>query len=69
MKNSMEEAEISTVTYTLLCEHLIASGNLLCDAGNSNPVLCVKLQGWELKGGFQRNGTYVYLRLIYVDVL
>ena len=47
------------------------SGNLLYDAERSNPVLCDNLEGWggvEAGGRFKREGTCVYLWLIYVDV-
>ena len=42
----------------------MAGGNLLYDAGSSNPVLCDNLEGWmgwEVGGRFQREGTYDYL--------
>ena len=29
----------------------MACGNLLCDAGTSNPVLCDNLEGWDGVGG------------------
>ena len=47
-----------------------ASGNLLYDAGNSiKPGLCDNLEVWDGMGGrFKREGTYVYLWLIHVDV-
>ena len=33
-----------------LCK--IDSGDLLCDAGTSNPVLCDNLEGWDgVRGG------------------
>jgi len=31
-------------------------------------VLCDNLEGWEVGRRFKREGTYVYLWLIYVDV-
>ena len=37
----------SPEAYTLQSVKRIASRNLLCDAGNSNPVLCDNLQGWD----------------------
>ena len=49
----------------------IASGNLLCNAGSSNLVLCDNLAGWDgMLGGrkLHRLGTYVCLWLIHVDV-
>ena len=36
-------------------------------AGSSNPVLCNNVEGWDGVGG-GREGTYVYLWLIHVDV-
>ena len=42
---------------------------MLYDAGSSNLVLCDNLAGWDGVGGsFHREGTYVNLRLIPVDV-
>ena len=38
---------------------------------NGTPSLCDNLEGWGREGGergFKREGTYVYLWLIYVDV-
>ena len=46
----------------------IASGNWLCDPGNTKAVLCDHLEGWEVGGRFKREGTYVYLWLIHADV-
>ena len=63
--------ESSIETYTLPYVQYIASGNLLYNAGNSNPVLCDKLEGgmgWKVGGRIIREGTYVYLRLIHVDI-
>ena len=37
-------------TYTLPYVKQIASGNLLCDAGSSNLVLCDYLKGWDEVG-------------------
>ena len=31
-------------------------------------MLCDSLEGWEEEGRFKREGTYVYLWLIHVDV-
>ena len=42
-------------------ENQIASGNLLCDAGSSNLVLCDNLEGWEVGGRLKREGRDVYL--------
>ena len=33
-----------------------------------NPVLCHNLGGWEMEGYLRREGTYVYMWLIHVDV-
>ena len=45
---------------------------MLCDAGNPKPVLCDKLERWEREREvgrwYKRDGTYVYLWLIHVDV-
>ena len=46
-------------------------GDFQYDTGNTNPVLCYNLEGgirWEVGGRFKREGTYVYLWLIHVDV-
>ena len=54
-----------------MCKIDIAIGNFLCVAGNPKPVLCDNLEGKtgrELGGGFRREGTYVCLWLIHVDV-
>ena len=42
---------------------------MLYDAGNTQLVLCDNLEGCDGVGGrFKREGTYVYLWLIHVDV-
>ena len=44
---------------------------MLNDTGSSDLVLCDNLEGWDGVGGegrFEREGTYVYLWLIHVDV-
>ena len=41
------------------------------DIGNPMPVFCDTSRGGmgrELAGGFEREGTYVYLMLTHVDV-
>ena len=43
--------ESSMETYILLYVKQIASGNLLCDTGNPNLVLCENLEGLEGVGG------------------
>ena len=58
-------------TYTLPYIEYIASGNLLYNAGNSNPVLCGNREGWDGMGGgreVQEGGAYAYLWLIHGDV-
>ena len=50
---------------------LIASWNLLDDAGNPKLVLCDNLEGWERREvgwRFKREGICVYLWLVHVDV-
>jgi len=55
--------------FTLPYVKQIASRNLLYDKGSSNPVLCDKLEKWDGGGGrFKREGTYIYLWLIHIDV-
>ena len=47
-------------------------GNLLHDSGNSNGGSVTTLRdglGWEVGGRFKREGTYVYLCLIHVDMM
>ena len=61
----------SIETHTLSYAKCTASGNLLYDAGSSNLVLCDYLEGVRWVGvgeRFRKEGTYVYLRLIPVDV-
>ena len=42
---------------------------MLYDVWSSNLVVCDNLEGWYWVGGrFKRKETYVYLRLIHVDV-
>ena len=63
-KNSIETCILPYVKW-------IASGSFLHDAGNAKPVLCDKLEGWKEEGGeggYKREGTYVNLWLIHVDV-
>ena len=58
-------------TYTSPDVKQIASGNLLYEAESSNSVLYDNLEdglGWEVGGKFKKEGTYVYLWLIHVDV-
>ena len=33
-----------------------------------NQRLCINLEGWEIRGNFKREGIYVYLWLIHVEV-
>ena len=63
-------SESSTETYIFTHVKQMASGNLSYDTGNPN--LCsvtIQRHGMEREvgGRFQREGTYVYLRLIHVD--
>ena len=69
--------ESSLETYTLTYVKQVASGNLLysviweSDSGNSNWGSVTTQRGriWqEVEGRLTRKGTYVYLRLIHVDV-
>ena len=49
----------------------IASRNLLYGSGNSNRGSVINLEEWmgrNLGGRFKREGIYVYLWLIYVEV-
>ena len=49
----------------------IDSGDLLCDSGNSNQGSVTTLSDgmcWEVAGRLKREGTYVYLWRIHVDV-
>ena len=62
----------STDTYTLPCIKQVASGNLLCDTGSSTQCSVITQKGgmgWEMRGRFKKEGTYVYLWLIHIDVM
>ena len=51
--------------------HVVFFWNLLYDAENPKLVICDKLEGWnqeEVGGWFRKEGSYVYLWLIQVDV-
>ena len=64
-----EEADSIGETQTTT-QSQMANGNVLCDAGNSN-LGSVTTWGCERVGGgrsFRREGTYIYLWLIHVDV-
>ena len=41
---------------------------MLYDTRDSNLVLCDNLEGREVGGRFKREGAYVYLWLIHVDI-
>ena len=61
------------VTWKLTSPYVkqIANGNLLYDSGNSNRGSVSSYRGEmgrEMEGRFKREGTYVYLWLIRVDV-
>ena len=43
--------ESSVETYTLPFVKYISGGNLLNDVGNSDPLLCDNLEGWDGVGG------------------
>ena len=68
----------SIETHTLPYIKQIASGNLLCDTGSSNLVLCDKLDGWNGVGArkevqeegtkIQKKGTYIYIYLWLIPV-
>ena len=58
--------ETSMETYTLPYVKYIASGNLLYDAGRSNPTEKGG-RGWEAGGSYKKEGSYLYLWLIHVD--
>ena len=63
-ENSME-------AYTLLYVKQRANGNLLCDSRNPNqgPLTTQSGgKGWEVGRRFKREGMYVHLCLIHVDV-
>ena len=63
------DGESSMETYTLPYVKQITSGNFPYDAGSSKPEICDNLEGWDEEGGgFKREGTYVYLWPIHVDV-
>ena len=57
----------SMETYILPHIKGTASGNLLYDAGSSSQVFCDNREGRDGEEG-GREGTYVYLWLIHVDV-
>ena len=57
--------------YTLPYVKQIANGNLLYDSGNSNQGSKTTQRGrtgWKVGGKFKREGIYVHLWLIHVDV-
>ena len=59
--------ENSIETYTLPNVKKIANENQLYDTQNPKSVLCDNPEGWDGEGG-GREGTFVYLWLILVDV-
>ena len=70
-KRVRRNGEKSREADTLLYVKQIANGNVLPDLGNSNQGSVTTQRdgkGWELEGRFRREGTYVYLWLIHVDV-
>ena len=50
------------------CVRYIANRNLLCDSGNSDRGSATGGVGREMGGRSGREGTWVYLWLILVDV-
>ena len=57
--------------HTLMYIKQIASGNLLYDSGKSNWGSATTQTGgmvWEVGGRLKREGKYVYLWLIHVDI-
>ena len=43
----------------------------MCDPGNREPVLCNNLEGRvgrEVEAGLKREGTYIYLMPIHIEV-
>ena len=49
----------------------MANGSLMYDAGNPKPVPCDNLEGGmgrEVGEGLKREGIYIYLRPIHVEV-
>ena len=68
-EESRTNGENSTETCTLSYVKQTTSGKLLYDRGSSNSVLCDNLERWDGVGdGFKREGTYVYLWLIHVNI-
>ena len=63
--------ESSSETYTLLYVKLHGQWEFVEDTGSSNGMLCDNLEGWHGVGGggkVQEGGTYVFLKLIHVNV-
>ena len=62
--------ESNMETYSLPYVKQIGSGNLLYDLGNSNQSSVTAYRvGWgSWEGGSRREGTQIYLWLIYIDV-
>ena len=64
------EGKMNGSIYTNICKE-VANGNLPYDSGNSNWGSVITQRGgkWQEVGGrFKKEGTYVHLWLIYVDV-
>ena len=56
--------------YTNICR-IDSSGNFLYDSGNSNQGSVTNQRsgmGWEVNGRSKREGPYIYLWLIHLDV-
>ena len=63
--NGQSNMETDTLPYV----EEIASGNFLYDSGSSNLCSVTIQSGWDGVGGrFKREGMYIYLWQIYVDV-
>ena len=61
--------ESNMETYITICK--IANGNLLYGSGNSNRgsvSISRGGMGWEMGGRFKREGIYVYLWQIHIEV-
>ena len=57
--------------YTLPYVEWIDGGNLMCDSGSSSQCSVTTERGggrWEVGGRFKKEGMYVYLWLMHVNV-
>ena len=56
--------------YITVCK-IDSQWEFMYNTGNPKPRLCDNLEGWDgwkVGGRFRREGTYVYLILIHVDI-